>query len=97
MLKNNINKSNIAKDLTFKLGFSQNFSKKIIDALIQIILNEVKKKGCSLKNIGSFKIINKKARIGRNPKTKEQYEISARKSISFTTSKKISNSLKDLI
>ena len=44
MLKNNINKSNIAKDLTFKLGFSQNFSKKILDALIQIILNEVKKK-----------------------------------------------------
>ena len=97
MFKKNINKSNIVKDLTFKLGFSQSLSKKILDDLILINVHEVKKKGCNLKNIGTFKIINKKTRIGRNPKTREQYEISSRKSISFTASKKISNILKDLI
>ena len=29
----------------------------------------------NLKNIGTFKIINKKERIGRNPKTKEEFYI----------------------
>ena len=50
-------------------------------------------KNLVLKNIGSFKVIQKKQRIGRNPKTKEKFIISARNSLSFTTSKQLLNKL----
>ena len=46
-----------------------------------------------LKNIGSFKILEKKQRIGRNPKTGQIYPISKRKTISF----KMSENIKDKI
>ena len=41
----------------------------------------------NLKNIGSFKILAKKERIGRNPKTKEEFIITPRNTVSFTASK----------
>ena len=43
------------------------------------------------------KFINKNERIGRNPKTKEKHIITARKSISFLSSKNISEKLNQLI
>ena len=42
-----------------------------------------------LKNIGSFHVISKNKRVGRNPKTKEEFIISPRKTIKFIPSKKI--------
>ena len=62
------------------------FIKSII--LICIIIN-IKNDNFNLKNFGSFKILNKKARIGRNPKTNEIHEISERKALSFIPSKKL--------
>ena len=93
MLNKKIIKNDIIETLCKKTGYSQAFSKKIIDDLIVVLINNIKFGKLTLKNIGSFKIINKKERIGRNPKTKEQFIISARKTISFIHSKKI---LKDL-
>ena len=45
----------------------------------------INKDKLSLKNFGSFKILNKKPRLGRNPKTKETFIISARKTLTFIT------------
>ena len=89
MKNNNIKKIDIIKDLSTKTGFSENYSKKIINELISIFSSQIKNGKLNLKGLGVFKIINKKERIGRNPKTKEQFIISARKSISFTPSQKI--------
>ena len=96
MFKNNITKENLIKDLSKKNGYSLNFSKKIINDLINIIIENIKSGNLNLKNLGSFKIIHKKERIGRNPKTKEEFLISSRKSVSFTPSKKISDKIKNL-
>ena len=92
---NNINltKEHIAINLSKKTGYSVNYSKKLINDLIDILINNIKSKKSNLKNLGTFKLINKKGRIGRNPKTKEKFIISSRKSISFITSKKIVNVL----
>ena len=87
----NLKKIDIIKSLSKKTGFSQNFSKKIIDDLLKILLINIKNGNFVLKNIGSFKVILKKQRIGRNPKTKEEFVISKRKSLSFTPSKNFSN------
>mgnify|MGYP001189251102 CR=1 FL=1 len=89
MNKNNLIKDDIIKNLSNRSGFSTNLSKKIIDDLIEILINSIVNKGLNLKNLGSFNLLKKKERLGRNPKTKKEFIIKKRKSISFVASKKI--------
>ncbi len=93
----NLKKKDLVKNLSSETGFSLNFSKKIIDDLSSILIECIKTGYLSLKNVGTFKVIHKKKRIGRNPKTKEEFLISSRKSVSFTASKKISEKVGKLI
>ena len=93
MLKKDFKKIDLVKDLSLKTGYSKNYSKKIVDDLINIFIQNIKSGNLNLKNIGSFKLLNKKERIGRNPKTKEEFIITSRKSLSFTSSKKIIDNL----
>ena len=97
MLKKDFKKIDLVKDLSLKTGYSQNYSKKIVDDLINIFIQNIKSGNLNLKNIGSFKLLNKKERIGRNPKTKEEFIITSRKSLSFTSSKKIIDNLNKII
>ena len=85
----NFKKKDFVKKLQQKTGLPNNLLKKILDDLIEIIILNIKDGQLNLKNIGSFKIHQKKERIGRNPKTKETFKISSRNSIKFTPSKKI--------
>ena len=96
MLNKNLTKNDLIKNISLKTGLSYNVSKKIFNDLIYILIHNIKNQSLILKNIGTFKIIHKKERIGRNPKTKDEFLISARKSISFTPSKKIDEILKAL-
>ncbi len=93
MIRKTIKKIDIIKNLSFQTGFSQNFSKKIVNDLIEIIILNISLGNLILKNIGSFKLKRKKEREGRNPKTKEKFIISARKSIIFIPSKNISKNV----
>ena len=93
-LKSNLNKEDISLILSKKTGLSINYSKKLINDLIDLIISILKEDHLILKNLGSFKIIHKKKRIGRNPKTKKEYEISSRKTISFKGSSSVNKKLK---
>ncbi len=95
MSKKNITKIKIAKELSLKTGYPITFSKKLIDDLIFCITESIKTEKLNLKNLGTFKIIDKNERTGRNPKTREQFVITARKTISFVPSKKISKNLNE--
>ena len=90
-IKNNLTRIDLAKSLSQKKGFSILFSKKIIDNLIQILISNIKQETFLLKNIGTFKILKKKEREGRNPKTGEIHTIHPRKSVSFSLKKLIKN------
>ncbi len=96
MSNNNLKRIDLAKSLSKKKGFSKLLSKELIDSLISILIINIKKKNLNLKNIGTFKIIHKNERIGRNPKTKKIYTISSRKSISFLASKKLTKLINKL-
>ena len=76
-----------------KVIVNTNKGKKIVNDLIDVLINEIKTGQLNLKNLGSFKIKNKSERIGRNPKTKEEFVISARKTVKFTSSQKLLKSL----
>ena len=96
MFKKNFKKEDIIKNISNKTGCSYNYSKKITEDFIQIIIQNIKSGNFNLKNIGSFKLIKKGKRIGRNPKTGKEYPISSRNSISFIAAKKIAEKMKKL-
>ena len=89
MLNTNFKKIDIIKEISKKTGFSVNFSKKILNDLIDIIITELRHGDINIKNKDKIKIIFKNQRVGRNPITKKKHIISSRNTISFTTSKKI--------
>ena len=83
----NFKKEDIAKILSMKSGLSISYSKKIINDLLDLMIEIIITDKLNLKNFGSFKILYKKQRLGRNPKTREKFIISERKTLSFKTSK----------
>ena len=84
----NFQKEDIARILSVKSGFPISYSKKLINDLLDLMIEIINTDKLNLKNFGSFKILNKKPRLGRNPKTKEKFIISARKILTFKTSRK---------
>ena len=87
MAKGNLRRIDLAKIVSQKKGFPLLFSKKLIDNLIDELIFSVSKNKLNLKNIGTFNIVKKNSRLGRNPKTRQEFIITARKSISFKPSK----------
>ena len=86
----NFNKKDIVKVISNKSGLSANLIKKIVNDIFEILIGNIKSGFFNLSGIGSFKIIHKNQRTGRNPLTKKEFIISSRKSISFRSSQKLS-------
>ena len=91
--KKNITKLNLSKKILTQIGFSNIYSNTITNDLIFIIKKFVNKKNLNIKNFGTFKILKKKDRIGRNPKTKKEYKIKSRRSLTFSASKYLNNKI----
>ena len=90
----NVTKKDISKSIYSKFGTSEKIISLFVDNIFNIfkkLLKEEKK--LNVKNIGTFKILNKSKRIGRNPKTGEYHLISERKSLSFKTSESLKNKI----
>ena len=87
----NINKKKISNKIFKKIGISNLYSDKITDDFINILKILIKKKKLNIKNFGTFKIIQKRERTGRNPKNGKVYKIKSRKVISFILSNKLNN------
>ena len=86
-----VNKNFTRKDLSNKIykniGFSKNLSLKIIDDIFEfIILAIIKSNKVKISSFGSFSILNKKERMGRNPKTGVEAKIFSRKVVRFKPS-----------
>jgi len=92
----NLTKKEISKKINLKTGLPVSYTNKITDDLINILKNMIREKETNIKNFVTFKIINKNERIGRNPKNRKIYKIKARKSISITVSKYLSDKIKEI-
>ncbi len=89
--KQNLAKKEIVANTKSIIGFSSKVIQEITDDLIETFFSIlIEKKKINIKNFGSFNIILKKEREGRNPKTKEKHIIRQRNTIKF----KVANSLK---
>ena len=94
MLKKNFTRKNISNNIHQNLGFSKNISSLIIDDFFESLVSElVKFNKIKISSFGVFQVVEKKERIGRNPKTKVEATISARKIVKFKPSNKIKDKL----
>jgi integration host factor subunit alpha len=87
-----LGKKDIVNNISSKTLLSSKDSSKFLESFLGILKNHINK-NIKLSNFGSFILTNTPKRIGRNPKTKEEYEIKARKKLSFKASTKIKSLL----
>ena len=89
MLKKNFTRKDLSNNVHQKLGFSKNLSSLLIDDFFESLVSElVKGNKIKISSFGTFLVVNKKERIGRNPKTKVEAKIMARKIVKFKLSNK---------
>ena len=87
MVKKNLTRKHLSSKIYQVLGFSKNFSSIIVDDFFETMANElIKENKVKISSFGTFKIINKKERVGRNPKTKVEATIASRKVVTFKPS-----------
>lgn len=80
-----ITKKKIAKDISSKIDITERESLDILEAFISNIKTMSQKK-LMISNFGVFHVKTTKKRIGRNPKTKKEYDILPSRKLSFTPS-----------
>ena len=101
MIKKNFTRKDLSNSIYKELGFSKNFSSTIVDDFFEILIQHlVKFRKIKISSFGTFEVINKNERIGRNPKTKEEVKITSRKVVKFRPSsifkKKINDNEKNI-
>ena len=97
MVKKNFTRKDLSNKIYQNLGFSKNYSSTIIDNFFETLTQELLKSNrIKISSFGTFKIINKKERVGRNPKTKEKAIILPRKVVKFTPSFLVKQKLNNL-
>tara|TARA_B100000902_G_C27212301_1_gene865068 strand:- start:469 stop:768 length:300 start_codon:yes stop_codon:yes gene_type:complete len=84
----NLTKKDLVNSVYMQIGFSKQISENLIDDFLNTIVENLKhEKKLKLAKFGTFLIREKKPRIGRNPKTKEEKIISKRNVVLFKPSK----------
>tara|TARA_Y100000780_G_scaffold175173_1_gene160376 strand:+ start:162 stop:461 length:300 start_codon:yes stop_codon:yes gene_type:complete len=87
MDQKNLTRKDLSKKIYKNLGFSKNISSKIVDDFFETIISEIiKSNGIKISSFGTFSVLYKKERIGRNPKTKIEAKIFPRKIVKFKPS-----------
>ena len=88
MNKQNISRDEIAEAMQLDFGFNKKLSLDIVNDIIDIVIEGLQlDRKVKIHNFGTFILNKKRSRIGRNPKTKEEFNISSRNVITFKASK----------
>lgn len=79
-----MNKAELTAAVAAKAGISKIDAKAAIDATFATIADALAQDDkVALIGFGTFTVVNKEARMGINPRTKEKIQIPARKAIKF--------------
>ena len=89
-----MNKGELVEFLVEKAKLSKAEAGRVLDTVIEGIQHGPKKtKEVALIGFGTFKVVDRAAREGRNPKTGEKIKIAAKRAVSFKAGK----GLKDIV
>ena len=93
-MRKNFTRSKLAERINVKLGYSKEEAKEFIEVFLNYIkVNMNSKENIKISKLASFKVISKKERVGRNPKTGQDAIISERKVVSCKFSKNLKNKI----
>jgi integration host factor subunit alpha len=85
-----ITRDTLASLLSKELSLSHVRARELVDRIISNMSDGIVHEGkLMLQNFGLFKVLSKKERIGRNPRTGKDATILARKSISFYSARSV--------
>ena len=88
----NLTKKDLVNLVYMQIGFSKQISANLIDEFFSLVIDNIRyKKKLKISKFGTFSIREKKERIGRNPRTKEERNISKRNVVLFKPSKEFRN------
>ena len=82
-------KKDICKNISSKALISKDNSKEIFRSFLNLVASKSKSRIVKISNFGTFYTKNTPQRLGRNPKTKEEFVISKRSKLFFKPSNKI--------
>ena len=87
-MRTNLTKKDLVNAIYMQIGFSKQISENLIEEFFSLIFTNLEKeKKLKITKFGTFSIREKKPRIGRNPKTKEEKKISRRNVVLFKAAK----------
>ncbi len=79
-----VTRADIAEEVRRQIGLSRSDSEKLVKQVINEIVHALMTEGLvKISSFGSFMVHSKKARMGRNPKTGVEAEISPRRVLTF--------------
>ena len=97
MFKKNFTRKDLINKIYQNLGFSKNYSSTVVDNFFETLIQELITSGkIKITSFGTFKVVKKKQRIGRNPKTKAEAIILPRKVVKFSPSLLLKQKINDL-
>jgi len=81
-----LTKAQIMAALAEANGVTKKAATEFVDSLVQLAYKEAKK-GFTIPGLGKLVLVNRKARMGRNPATGEPIKIHAKKVVKFRVAK----------
>ena len=91
-----MNKTELVAAMATKSGLSKKDVEKALKAFEEVVTEELQAGGkVQLTGFGTFEVIERKERIGRNPKTNEEMPIPASKSPKFKAGKLLKDAVKN--
>ena len=81
-----LSKSQIAASIADKAGITKKQAAQILEIVADLAYKNAKN-SFTLPGLGKLVLVNRKARIGRNPATGEQIQIPAKKVVKFRVAK----------
>ncbi len=89
-----LTKKELAQNLSDQTELSLADAKKFVDLFFDTIKEQLNSgKTVKLSGFGTFDIVQTKERIGRNPKTMEEFPIPSKRKVKFTVSPKVKKSI----
>ena len=89
-----LTKKELAQNLSDQTELSLADAKKFVDLFFDTIKEQLNSgKAVKLSGFGTFDIVQTKERVGRNPKTMEEFPIPSKRKVKFTVSPKVKKSI----
>ena len=90
-----MNKRELIDEVSGKVGITKKGAGNVIDAIVETITNALKKgEKVALVGFGTFQVMKRRARRGRNPQTGEEIQIPAKKVPKFVPGKSLRKEVK---